>query len=346
MTRLAIAAAALLGLAPARARAESWYVHHAALEADGEAIGDLYGARVAPVGWADDARPRVAYSDEAIAMQVEIRLAEPETHVSVGVGRAARVRTSSPFRIEMRALSWAPLLGRDAPGVRIALPPGLPASEGVLVAAADAPARARPPDVAFGHLPAPDVFVPACGRPILRTRPDPRAPAWTVDGERAAIALGPERDGFTRARVLVDGFVVYGWLEGAMPSCEGVIHLGGVGSACGDGAGHGVVVTLPAGTELYASRTAARPFARLRRDELGIEPRDFPRAQACAGGRCELVPPEPRGPAAWILHAHVGDGGWVLTAWVRTPAETLARPPDGSSGFGMCWSPPTDWPRP
>lgn len=332
---------------PGLASAQTWYSPHATLWVGDEAVGELSGARVAPWSWVSNTRPRVAYTDEIISMEVELSLEDERTYVSLGVGRDTRVRTSSPFRIEMRALTWAPLLGRAPDGVRVALPPGMPAASGVLGRdVVPAPRSADPPTDAFSHPGPPDRFDPTCGRLIVRPRPDPSAPAWEVDGDRAALALGVQRGRFTRARVFVDGFVVHGWLEGAPPTCDGVIHMGGFGSACGDGWGDGIVVTLPAGTALYATRTARRPFAHLRRDTVGVEPLHGLTGQGCTAAGCERMPPEPRGPAHWILHEHVGDGTWLLDAWVRTPAEQLARPADGSSGYGACWSPPTDWPRP
>lgn len=336
----------VLGFAPGLARAQSWYVVHGNLSADGVVVGQLYGGRVTPTSWASDTAPRVAYTDDVVSMEAELSLTDRDTYVSVGVGRAATVQNGSPFRIEMRALSWAPLLGRAGGGVRVALPPGLPASSGVLSRAVDAPSGADRPSSAFQHAGPPPAFDPACGALTIRPRPDARAPAWTTPGSAEWIQLGPERGGFTRAQVFVDGFVVHGWLQGAMPSCEGTIRLGDIGTACGDGFGTGIVVTLPAGTELYASRTASTPFGRLRADAIGVEPLHGPTGQGCANGVCRRVPAEPTGPAPWIVHAHAEGGGWLITAWVRTPAEQLARPTDPSSGFGGCWSPPSEWPRP
>ncbi len=332
---------------PGLASAQRWYAAHATLSVGEAPVGELFAAPLRPSSWASDTRPRVAYADDTISMEVELSLTDPETYVSVGVGRDAPVRTRSPFRIEMRALSWAPLLGRARDGLRVALPPGLPASDGVLgPGAVDAPPSADPPTDAFSHAGPPDRFDPACGRLVVRAAPSARAAAWTLDGDRAALALGPERDGFVRARVFVDGFVVHGWLEGSPPSCEGTIHMGGVGTACGDGWGRGIVVTLPAGTPLYATRRARRPFARLRRETVGVEPLDTLPGEGCVNGVCTRYPPEPRGPSPWILHGHDGEVTWLITAWVRAPAESLARPTDGAGGFGGCWSPPTDWPRP
>ncbi|MEZ4340040.1 MAG: hypothetical protein R3B82_25750 [Sandaracinaceae bacterium] len=338
---------AIVLLVPGVASAQAWYAAHASVYAGDTAVGELFGARIRPSSWASDTRPRVAYADDTISMEVEVSLEDAETYVSLGVGRDAPVRTTTPFRIEMRALSWAPLLGRAPGGLRVALPPGMPATTGVLAdGATPAPASADAPSDAFSHPGPPDRFDPACGRLVVRARPDPAATAWEVDGDRAALALGVERGRFTRARVFVDGFVVHGWLDGAPPSCDGTIHMGGFGNACGDGWGEGIVVTLPAGTALYATRAARRPFAHLRRDTVGVEPLRGPVGMGCTAAGCERSPPEPRGPASWILHGHAGEASWLLTAWVRTPAEQLARPADGASGFGACWSPPTDWPRP
>ncbi|MBX3276241.1 MAG: hypothetical protein KF729_38670 [Sandaracinaceae bacterium] len=165
-----------------------------------------------------------------------------------------------------------------------------------------------------------------------------------VDGARAALALGVERGGLTRARVFVDGFVVHGWLAGAPPDCAGALAEAPMAMGCGDGYGRGLAVTVPAGTGLYATRTARRPFARLGRDAVGLEPLEHAAAIACAEGRCRRAQPEPRGVARWIVPGRDRAAGWVLHAWVRTPAERLA-PVTSGGGFGGCWSQPEDWPR-
>lgn len=335
----------LLLLMGAPAAAQSLHVIRAPLSVDGDDVGELWGAPVRLAGWEDDRRPLVRYADRDVRMRAAIDLAADRSYVVAGVGRAVTLRTDAPFRIEMRPSSWAPLAGRAPNGLRILLPEGLPAREAVLGPSRAVPSGAEPPAEAFSHAGAPPSFDASCGTLALRARPRADAATWTVDGSRGAVHAGPQRDGFTRARFFVDGFVVHGWIEGALPTCEPVIQGASFGTGCGDGYGQGIVVTLPAGTDLYASETATRPFATLRRAMVGIEPLHRLTARACANGVCERMPPEPRGASRWILHSHRDDGGgWLLTAWVRTPAEQLARPADGSSAFGGCWAPPSGWP--
>ncbi|MBX3273408.1 MAG: hypothetical protein KF729_24305 [Sandaracinaceae bacterium] len=334
-----------MALAPSTAAAQSWHVLYAPLRADGADVGELFGARVRPRGWDGERVARVAYASEGVTLEARVRLTDARTYVAVGVGASAEVRTDTAFRVELRPLSWAPLLGRAPGGVRVALPPGMPAASGVLGAASQVPAGAHAPSAAFAHAGVPASFTPACGALVLYAAPDLAAPAWRLDGARAALALGVERGVFTRARVFVDGFVVHGWLAGAPPDCAGVPPEAPMTMGCGDGYGRGLAVTLPAGTALYATRDARRPFARLARDAVGLEPLEHAAAIACAEGRCRRAQPEPRGVARWIVPGRDRAAGWVLHAWVRTPAERLA-PATSGGGFGGCWTHPDDWPRP
>lgn len=334
--------------APGLAAAQSFHVSNAVLRSEGHSVGELFGAPVDISGWTSDTRPTIAYADRVVTMTATIDLADENTFLSAGVGRARPVQTTSAFRIDMNANVWAPVWGRAQDGVRIALPPGFPAREAVLPTSPRMSATADPPHDAFSYAGTPRTFDLVCGQ--LRIRAEPRADAelWLAAGDGAALHVGVERDGFTRVRLFRDGFVVHGWLEGGPPSCQDLnMGLSGVGSGCGDGRGRGIIVNLPAGTELYGSRTAAQPFGRLRADTPGLEPVDGDVAQACTNGVCRRVPPEPTGTARWIMHSHrPRSGGWILNAWVRTPAEQLARPRGASSGFGGCRNTPTDWPRP
>ncbi|MBW2461812.1 MAG: hypothetical protein JRH11_09205 [Deltaproteobacteria bacterium] len=334
--------------APGVAFAQSFHLHEATVTSDGEALGQLFEAPVRITEWHSHTRPSIAYRDRVIAMRVAIDLTDPDTRLAAGVATRRAIRTASAFRIDMNAGTWAPVWGRRSDGVRIALPDGLPAREGVLPASPRMPANAAAPGEAFANRGPADGFQYACTPIRVRAQARADAELWLVEGDRFTLDIGTERGGFTRARVFRDGFVVHGWIEGGAPECQmGGIHLAGVGTGCSDGHGRGIVVTLPGGTALYATGDTRRPFGRLRAETQGIEPVYGVTAQACRDSVCRRVPPEPTGAAPWIMHNHRrGGGGWVITAWVRSPTEDLARPTNARGGFGGCRSSATSWPQP
>jgi len=339
---------ALAAAAPGVALAQSFHLHEATVTSGGEALGQLFEAPVRITGWSTDTRPTLAYRDRIIAMRVAADLAGPSTRLAAGVATRRPIRTTSAFRIDMNAGTWAPVWGRRSNGIRIALPEGLPAREGVLAPSPSMPANTEAPGETFANRGAAEEFQYACTPFRMRAQPRADAELWEVEGDQFTLDIGTERSGFTRARVFRDGFVVHGWIEGGAPECHVVgIGLASMGTGCSDGHGRGIVVTLPGGTALYATRDARRPFGRLRTETLGIEPVDGMTAEACRDGVCQRVPPEPTGAAPWIMHNHRrGGGGWVITAWVRTAAGDLARPANASGGFGGCRGGAGNWPRP
>ena len=320
--------------------AVSYAVFEATLFSEGEAYGKLHGARVRVTSWRDASHPNIRYADELVSLRAELSLDDPHTYLSAGVGRRTRVDTGGPFSIHMRPGTWAPVLRADGEGIRIGLPPGLPASEATLQSGSGVRNRDVPTET-FEHVGPPAGYEHSCGLVSLHPSPSRSGAPWQVDTSRSVLRVGARRGDFLRVHAYVHGFVVHGWLEGEMPTCtEHGIHLGTIGTGCGDGYGMGVVVTLPAGTPLYATRDASRPFGRLRRPMLGFEPLEHMPAHGCIDHVCDRVPPEPTGPARWIIDGEQ----WTITAWVRTPAEQLFRPDNASSGFGGCSTSPDEWP--
>jgi len=252
------------------------------------------------------------------------------------------------FATRMTAGAWAPVLGVLGREVRIALPPGAPSPDASLALGARR-ARRDPEGLPWSYA-SRDRDDAALHCQAFALAPSPGAAAtWSPPdlAPRVRVATAGQWD---TIEVALGGFVVAGYRRHDAPCAPG--ELGGLGltggTGAGDGWGQGRVVTLAAGTALYATATAATPFATLRARAYGIEPLHTGTGRACDGtGRCVRVPALPTGTAQWIVPVDDPSGArFVLTAYVRVPAETLPDAPPGHGAFGLVSPYSPDWPTP
>jgi len=126
-----------------------------ALTVGGAPVGEVVTARVGLVG-GSGARAELSFAGRALELRAEVDLAR--AHLQAGVRRDAALGGTA-FATRLRAGAWAPVLGITDDGVRIALPPGAPATDATL-------ARAGP-----------------------GARRDPEGMPWSSPPERAPAAL-------------------------------------------------------------------------------------------------------------------------------------------------------------
>ncbi len=352
MVRLFVVVALALLALPTRAEAQSFFAFEAPIAPEGEVLGSLAAAPVEVVRWLAPTQPVLRFVDADVELETPVELTAPavagtpHTHVVAGV-RARTALGAGPWAITMGAGAWAPLRGSDTAGTRVALPPRMPLREATIPRGArgaqGAPSRAfdHPSERRRG-------FELACSPIEVRASRDPDAPRWSVPIGAAYRTLRAR--GAISIEVHMEGFVLRGFLDREPERCEASIGMSGIGSRCGDGFTHGLVFRVPGGTPLYASPTSTAPFAHTRREVLGRELLDSPRAIGCStpvgGGPtvCSGSPPEPTGPTTLLFVEHDESASeWSFRAHVRLPVETLPRV-EGVGGFGGCTAPLNDWP--
>lgn len=319
-----------LWCAPISASAQSFYAFQASLAPDGVAVGRLGSAPVSITSWASPTQPILSFRGRSISLQAPVELGTGRTQIVVRVSRAIRISTSTAFEVTLRAGSHVPLLASQAAQLRIALPPGLPAREGLIPATGLGALSGRPHTLAF-HGPRLDSSATGVCEPLtLYASPDSSAEHFVLSREAGPwIVVGAQSGGFTEVRVQSGPVEVRAFARGAVQTCDPMIGLSGMGSGCGDGASSDLIVELPPRTELYASADAAAPFARTRRAVIARAPRDH----------------DPSAPIRWILSERSDEGRLSLSVYVRTPLARLRRAPSSvSPGFGGCFSPVGDWP--
>ncbi len=341
--RLAVLVAVLA--LPAPLAAQSFYLRSGELIADGASVGSAVTARVSLEGGSAQVA-KLAFEGRAVRVRAAVDLAQ--ARLQAGVGRDTALGGTA-FATRMTAGAWAPVLGVASTSVRIALPPGAPSRDASLPLGSSA-ARRDPVGLPWSYAPrhADDATL-HCVDFSLVARPGAEtswAPADIAPRVRVATARG-----WDTIEVSLDGFVVVGYRLHAA-RCGGPAEPSGLGitggTGAGDGWGQGRVVILPAGTTLHATATATVPFATLRVRAYGIEPLHSATGRACDGaGHCRRVPALPTGTAQWIVPVDDPSGArFVLTGYVRVPAETLADAPPGHGDFGLVSSYSPDWPTP
>ena len=338
-----------LSCSPQNAAAQSFFVFEAPIAPEGDVLGSLHDAPVTVVRWATPTEPVLQFEDADVSLETSVELAEsmdparPRARLVAGV-RGRTTLPVGPWTIRMSAGAWAPVRGADAAGVRIALPPGMPSSEATIPLGTRG-ARGRP-SRAFDHPEASSRgFELVCASFEVRASAAPDAPRWTIPST-AAYRVRRVNEVLT-IEVRMEGFVLLGFVDRVPDRCDAELGRSGIGSSCGDGFTNGLVFQIPAGTPLYASSSSTEPFARARREIVGREILQTPRALACrtVPGEtpvCEPSPPEPRGHTT-LLFVGEGSASWSFHAEVRLPVETLARA-TGVGGFGGCRVPLSDWP--
>jgi hypothetical protein len=360
-------------LVPSAASAQSFHLQAATLERDGEAVGEVSRLPVEVVRWLDATTARVRHVDDAVTLEADVDLADPQDFLQAGVGRDVRLRGTGAWKVTMLRGAWAPVLRGSEDEVRVALPPALPVSWGRIIGQVEgAPAAPDRGPWAFvaaageaeastdGDAEALGELIQHCPGLTIHAGPRLEDPGWLVPETTHDIRKVGFRAGWYEVRVRHEGFLLEGFLERSAAGYDGVLGglgLSGVGTGCGDGIARGRVVRLAPGTQLYATADAEQPFATLHRENTGLEPADRTFARACrrsAGQveQCEQVaiPPLPTGFVRWIVEPEGTDGGMVLTGFVHVPAEELPdqdpAAPSAGAGFGLCSPGFTDWPRP
>ena len=344
-----LTATLVLALAPGLARGQSYWLHAATLRLEGHSVAQVSRLPVS-LTWSGATTAVARYADEAVALEAAIDLRDAETYLSAGVGVPVVLAQTDGWTLSMSTEAWAPVLGFQAGGTLIALPSPLPLRQALLPASTPG-ARTPPKDQAWSWHREPNSDAAGCGG--LEVAAAPGSPiTWRLPPD-AAVRLGAAGGQWRAAEVSVGGFSLK-CVAPTTAACDadatGMLGLAGVGAGCGDGMARGRAVLLPAGTELFATATSARAFARLKRQTRALEPLFDPAAQRCSSDRCRRIPPEPAGTARWIVDLDCQRGPpVVLTGWVKVPAESLsdAEPPrrNPGGGFGLCSSPPSDWPR-
>ncbi len=349
----AIAIAALVLAFVSVAQADDLLVVEASIEADGARVGDVRGMH-AQIASVDGDRLTLGHTGAQIEMTVVVDLAAEGTYVQVGYAAETELDNDSGFTIRARQGSWVPLFRVLPNEYQVGLPADFPATVARSSRSLPLPVD-RPTSTPFSF----DGTDPEVGL-LERCEGDQLQPSassrvrWTIPLDAWVYDAGPIRRGFRPVRVLRHGFVVEGVMRVRQCDDIGGMGMGSMGVASGDGWTTGRVVTLPSGTELYASATSTAPFAVLRDDAIGLEPiHDVVRKECHTVGRgraardvCARVPAEPTGIASWIVPIE-GDLRALLEVVVREPAESLADVDPArrnhGRGFGLSSS-VVEWP--
>lgn len=350
-----VAAASLWLCAPARA--QSFHLYRATLADGGAEVGSVSGLAVV-IAWRTPTRARLRHQDLALAIEGDIDLAQPTVFLQAGVGRHVKLEGTWPWRVTMRRGTWAPVLRRGQRGIRIGLPRDLPAHGAWIPAGTSASSRApgnapwdeteRISSVAEAAEPLPD-----CAGLTIFARPHADAPLWRPANTEEGYVVR-RRGSWAEVEIRSRGFRVRGFARFS-PDCEqdaGLPEFPGIAGLAADGAVYGRSVRLPAGTRLFATVRSAQPFAVLRRPATALEPLYESPHVSCTAGDCTREPPEPRGPARWLVSPATDDLGYrvELAGWVREPAEALADTypsvRNSTSGIGSWTESLPDWPRP
>lgn len=295
---------------PATAAAQPVWAENATLRAGDDEVGWLADAPATIRTWTGAREAELHYEDEVITLDAEVALTG-DTTLLASPGQVVTLERTGAFTIEMLPGTLARVVERDVAGrLRIRLPDTLPRDLASMPLGSpstpSAPAAVEPPDD----------WQSICEPTRVLARASRHGGAWMVDGPSARAEVGPPRDGLYPVRVWIDGYVVHGFLEHALPTDRGC-GSGSGSSACG-GTGHATRtrVTLPAGTQLFAGPSGATPLATLRLPHVAtmVDRGDIPDA-----------------PVAWHVE-RVGDGPrWSLEVWLREDADVLRsypRPPD------------------
>lgn len=350
----AVAAAMLWGMA-SPARAQSLYLHAATLTADAEHVADLVG----PVDgvFRDATHVQVQYTSRDVTLAGEVDLLDPDDFLAAGVGRDVPLEGTGVWSISLRAQTWVPVAGDSPSGVVVALPASMPVRRATIPRGTPG-AHGRPSGAEVWDGPGRDT-TPAEADPLaryvsLRATRGPGSPMWASPPGASVRVVG--RAGRDRVvEIAFHGIVVRGFVErrqplfntphdvGAMNRARRISLVGVVEPL------RGRAVSLAAGTLLYATAGSTTAFGTLRATVLGLEPTSRIPVTSCTAGPpvvCERDPPEPRGPARWVIQLPDAQ----ITAWVRTPAEQL---PNGVLTREMSFAAmrrqplgPDHWPRP
>jgi hypothetical protein len=333
---------------PSLVSAQSYFAYRLPIAPEGEILGAVHQAPVTLVRWSGEHEALVRYEDAELRLETPARLTtgpgEARARIVVGVGEASPVR-AGPWQIEMQPGAWAPLRGHDGDASRISLPRGMPRRQGSVRARGTASGRPSRP---FAHreVPTSGLSLSCAGQLHLRARAQRGGPSWTVP-EGALYGVEGERAPL-RVVVHVEGFRVTGYLDARPRECLAALGASGLGTGCGDGVMHGLVVRVPAGTPLYASASSTTPFAHVLRDVAAREHRGVQRSEVCSGGAtpsCHLEPPPPTGTQTLFFdRTPDADGDWIFLAEVRVPFETLTRVEGVGVGVGRCDS-SVEWPE-
>jgi hypothetical protein len=310
MIRIALLAL-LLSAIPARAQAQSVFVHQGALHDGRFEVGALGGAMVSIARWEGAGRPIVRYEDDVIEIEAAVEL--DAAQVAIGVGEETIVHGVGGFDVRMQPGTWAPLAGRASDGdLRIHVPRGLPVRRAT-IDPHSTPAS-RPDATAFSHggIPWRDFSIACASFRMRATRtPDARSirvargTLMRTEGERAPFAM----------TLWIEGFVVRGFVDAHPATCSGGRSVARSARVCFRFPREDTRV-VRAGSELMADT----PFARLRVD----------RAASPSGTR-------------WAIARSIDHGAsWAVIGIVSGVVDVPAPLPDDTQA---CSQSALGWPR-
>ncbi len=305
----------LVLLAPSSALAQPVFVEHAGLsvvDADGEhEVGWLRGGAATITGF-QAGRVTLHFEDEIVTLDARVNLADEDSALSATPAQPVTLEDTGAFRIDMLPGTFARVRGRDElERLEIRLPETLPRREVAMPRGSAAIPTARPDTPE----PPEDAWESICSPTRIYARPSHRAPVWIVDGPTTRAEVGPAHGGFRPVRVWIDGYLVHGYLDHALPTdvgCGG----GDFSTSCG-GAFRSVRtrVILPAGVGL-ASSTVASTFATLRVPYVASMVEAGPIPDAPTRWRIHR---DDDGHAAWSLEGTLSVGPDALRSYPSAP---------------------------
>lgn len=286
--------------------AESAFLH--VVDGDGEhEVGWLRGGPSVITGWPQADHVELHFEDEIVSFDARVDLGASDTALLATPAQAVTLEPARAFRVEMLVGTFARVTSRDAVGrLRVRLPDTLPHRTASMPMGSPA---AHPTGPEILEVPDDASWESICRPTRVFSRPSSGASVWVVDGPSTRAQVGPARHGFRPVRVWIDGYVVHGFLDRALPTdvgCGG----GSFGTSCGGGfSSVRTRITLPAGTALFGSPSATERFATLRAPHL---------ATMIERG------PIPDAPTVWHLTRDEEQGArWSLEVWLHASADTL-----------------------